>query len=103
MNSAEAQMIKKLMTSQIEKQDIQDFINLKKNLIQAIKTKNETPYNTHVKKYCISTFDDRKNELIEQYHYFSNLYEYLKLQNLQDSQKILDIINNIENELLINL
>jgi len=68
MNSTEAQMIRKLMTSQIAEQDIQDFINLKKNLIQTIKTKNESPYDTHVKDYCIETFDDRKNELIEQYH-----------------------------------
>ena len=97
-------MIKKLMSSQISEQDIQDFINLKKEMIHTIKTKpNDSPYDTHVKNYCASTFNDKKKELIQQYHYFSNLYEYLKLQNLHDSQKILNIINNIENELLINL
>jgi quinol monooxygenase YgiN len=104
MNSREVQMIRKLMTTQITERDIQEFINLKKEMIQTIQSKpSETSYDLHVKNFCKESFNDKKNELIEQYKYFSNLYEYVKIQNLQDSKEILEIINNISNELLINL
>ena len=105
MNSRdEVQMIKNLMTSQVSEQDIQEFINLKKKMIQTIRSRPVTnSYDAHVLKYCKTSFNDKKNELIQQHQYFSNLYEYLKFQNLQESQKVMDIINDIENELLINL
>ena len=77
MNSCdELKMIKKLMTSKITEEDIEEFINLKKKKIYKIQTKpDENSYDVHVKKYCKSSFIPKKNELIQQYQYFSNLYE----------------------------
>lgn len=104
MNSREFQIIKKLKTNQITNEDIQELIDIKKKSIQEIKIKPVINcYDEHVKNYCISSFDEKKNELIDQYYNFLNLYEYLKLQNTYDSQKIMIILNNIENELLLNL
>jgi len=100
MNSREIQIIKKV----IEGADVQGLIDFKKNEIQKIKAKPvENCYDIHVQNYCRTSFYDKKEELIKQYHYFVNLHEYLKPKKSPDSLEVLKIINNIENELLINL
>lgn len=76
--------------------DIQKLINIKKRILKYFQTKDSsTKYDILVRNKAID-----KSELIKKYNYFSNLYEYIKLQNLQDSEKILEILNVIESELL---
>ena len=101
MNTREIQIIK---LKEITNTDIQELIDIKKKSIQEFKTRPViNTYDAHVRNYCLSSFNEKKEELVDQYHHFLNLYEYLKSQNTYDSQKIMNIINNIENELLLNL
>jgi hypothetical protein len=96
----EKQLIYKCQSNPSET-DLQQLIDLKKKHIHLIQSKPIiTKYDTYVHKYCKQIFSDKKNILISEYHFFSNLYEYIKLHNLEDSKEILEILNKIEIELL---
>ena len=75
----------------------ENLLNIKIKIIELL---HETD-DANVKRACDEYYDDCKKNLYKQYHYFSNLREYLKKK--QDVTLISNIIDSTLNEIYLRV